>query len=512
MKGYSALHNIARLFHKAAEQYPTHVAIIHGGDRITYAQLARDVRQTAMWLRYKGLGKGDRILVFVPMGIALYRTVLAIFHIGATAVFLDEWVNKERMELCCRIAQCKGFVGILKARIYAHFSMELRKIPIRLGTVSRWKAGQTDELEAVGSTDAALITFTTGSTGTPKAAKRAHGFLWEQFNALNDEMEPQPMDVDVTILPIMLLVNLAAGATSVVVPYRANKAHKMDSPKIWKLMGKYRVNRMTASPFFAMQLAHYGINRGADLPHLKKIFTGGAPVFPNEVQVLVNAFPNTSIKIVYGSTEVEPISSIGADTLAQQRSLTDGLPVGQPFHKTEVRIMRIQDESMLCNNEQELEVLQQPTGTIGEIIVAGPHVLSEYYDNPEALARNKIFVQGKCWHRTGDSGYLAADDQLYLTGRCNTLIWHQGQLLSPFVYEHKFRCIPGVVMGTIVELDGSIVAVLETERKASQQQITEAILAKGTPLVAIRWVGKIPRDPRHHSKIDYEKLLLAIGR
>ena len=135
------------------------------------------------------------------MGIDLYKIVLALFKIGATAVFLDEWVNKSRMELCCEVAQCNAFIGIFKARVLSIFSTELRKIPIKLGTqIPASKPAQTI-IGEVNLTDIALITFTTGTTGKPKAAKRTHEFLQEQFNALTDKMQPQADDVVLTMLP-----------------------------------------------------------------------------------------------------------------------------------------------------------------------------------------------------------------------------------------------------------------------------------------------------------------------
>ena len=71
-------------------------------------------------------------MIFVPMSIDLYRIVLAIFSMGATAVFLDEWVNKNRLEICCQLADCNGFIGTSKARLSGYFLQELRKIPIKL--------------------------------------------------------------------------------------------------------------------------------------------------------------------------------------------------------------------------------------------------------------------------------------------------------------------------------------------------------------------------------------------
>src|SRR5690606_11798642 len=124
--------NIVQLFYEAVNRYPTHTAIVSGKERVSYTEVHRQVLAAANALSETGLRRGDRVLVFVPMGIPLYRTVLALFHIGATAVFLDEWVSRSRLEVCCRMADCRGFIGVFKARLYAWFSPMLRRIPVRL--------------------------------------------------------------------------------------------------------------------------------------------------------------------------------------------------------------------------------------------------------------------------------------------------------------------------------------------------------------------------------------------
>ena len=87
--------NISELFISAAKSYPNKIAIIDPKGSITYSDLEKEVQKTAAYFQKKGIKRIDRVLVFVPMGIDLYRIVLALFYIGATAVFLDEWVNKK---------------------------------------------------------------------------------------------------------------------------------------------------------------------------------------------------------------------------------------------------------------------------------------------------------------------------------------------------------------------------------------------------------------------------------
>lgn len=490
--------NIAELFLKAARLYPDNIAIIESEKSISYANLKNDVIQTAAYFKKRGIQTGDRVLVFVPMGVDLYRIVLALFYMGATAVFLDEWVNKKRLELCCSLADCKGFIGIPKARIFGLFSKELRKIPIKLRL--KRKVSSTVNISPVTEETSALITFTTGSTGIPKAANRTHFFLKEQFDALIDEIEPKSTDVDLPVLPIVLFVNLGVGCTSIIADFKMSKPHLLNANKIASQIKRNNVNRITSSPFFIKKLAEYALSSKHSFNSIEKIFTGGAPVFPNEAKLYSEAFKMAKIKIVYGSTEAEPISTINAEELVlRQKELNEGLPVGKVYHKIDLKIIRISENTPHQIPLEEWSKLELKDGEIGEIIVAGPHVLKKYYNNSEAFKKNKIIVDNTIWHRTGDSGFIQLGE-LFLTGRCQQLIPIKSGYLSPFIIENKLQEMN--FFGTLLFLKGKSILVLETELD------TEVIKAKmeGIPHDEIQIINPIPRDLRHNSKIDYEKL------
>src|SRR3546814_9466097 len=123
--------------------------------------------------------------------------------------------------------------------------------------------------------------------------------------------------------------------------------------------------------------------------------------------------------------------------------------------------------------------MRLPEGTWGEIVVSGPHVLSQYYKDTQALHANKIRINGVYWHRTGDSGYLQ-DGRLFLTGRCRTLIPQGDHWLSTFVFENYVQSLRGVEMGTLlsdgknltefIELAEDVAAVRRSEEHTSELQ------------------------------------------
>jgi len=493
--------NINSVFENAAKQYGNNIAIIEDGQEISYKELESAINKSVQYFYEKGIRKGDRVLVFVPMGIELYRIVLALFKMGATAVFLDEWVSVKRLRVCCQLANCKGFIGVRKARLMGWFIKELRQVPVKLHDKTYDKYKQKTQSEETKGELPALITFTTGSTGTPKAALRTHAFLKEQFDALIEEINPQAGDVDMTTLPIVLLINLGAGATSIIAKFNQKKPDLLKASTIVEQIQTNKVNRITASPFFLRKLADHVLKHDIKLPSLQYAFTGGAPVFPKEANIFNKALPNTETLVAYGSTEAEPISLISAKEVATQekfKGLLKGLAVGAPYHKTRTKIISWTDEALT-----ELDTLEQ--GAVGEIVVAGPHVLKQYFNNPEALKRNKITIGDTMWHRTGDSGFFDEEGKLFLTGRCKTLFHYKDQLVCPFLIEDFILNLENVTMGTILKKDLGIEFVLEG-KDADKKQIEEELKDLKFDPFTVRWMDRIPRDPRHNSKIDYAQL------
>ncbi len=491
--------NVVELFTKKSAEFPQKAAIIHGNRKISYSELSDEVEKTASYFLSKGITEGDRVLVFLPMSIDLYRVTLALFYVGATAVFLDEWVSWKRLRICSKIASCKGYIGTRKAKLLRLATPELRDIPLHLNTTGR--SQQNTPCRQVDSAHPALITFTTGSTGTPKATVRSHQQLLHQFEALVHEINVGPNDVDLTLLPIVLLINLGIGATSVIVNYKAKKPKQALKDAVGAIDGN-DVTKITGSPYFILELVSFLYKNKLAVLSLRNMVTGGAPVFPNQAKQIIDSLPNVGLTVVYGSTEAEPISAIDGNQLITNHTLKKGLPVGEVYHGTQLAIINISDQPIGPLSKENFSTLHQKPSNIGEIVVTGSHVLNRYFANQEAYQRNKIEVERTVWHRTGDSGYLQ-DGELYLTGRCKQLIFRNGKVISPFVVENQLAQIPEVRIGTILERESRIILVIEKSNKNS----IEANAFDGFIFDEIRYLRHIPRDPRHHSKIDYEKLV-----
>lgn len=487
--------NIVEKLFENAEKFPQKMAIIHKNEKITYSELAKDVKQYAQSFLEQGLQKGDNVLIFVPMTVELYKILAAIFYIGAVAVFVDAWADKNRLNQALMIVPCKAFIGCPKAFILKLFSEKIRKVPLNFVSKHIKKAKKSHPIESVCLRDTALITFTTGSTGLPKAAKRTHEFLLEQHYVLKKHLSPKDNDVDLASLPIFVLHNLACGTTSVIPDFNPQKPADINPEKILRDIKKYNINTSVGSPRFYEKLAEY-----SEINGLERVFTGGAPVFPKLAKLLQEKFNNTNVEIVYGSTEAEPIASISTKELLNfNGKVQDGLYVGKPIENINVKIIEPIDEPVA-----NFETLWLRTSKIGEICVEGNHVLKEYFNSDKAQKHNKINYNGQIWHRTGDAGYLDEDGRLFLMGRVKNRFEVNGKTVYVFPIENALLEITGIELGTVIKKGDEIILCVETNLE--HEKLEQELKSRGFVFDKLVILKHIPRDPRHNSKIDYDKL------
>ena len=488
------INNIVEILFENAEKHPDKLAIIHKKEKITYGELARSVKDYAQAFLSNGIKKGDNVLIFVPMTIELYKILSAVFYIGATAVFVDAWANKNRLDQALTIVPCKAFIACPKAFILKLMSKKVRDVGINIVSGRIRKPAKEMQIEAATPDVPALITFTTGSTGLPKAAKRTHEFLLEQHYVLKKHLKPDINDIDLTSLPIFVLHNFACGTTSVIPDFNPQKPADLKPEKIINDIKNNKVTTSIGSPRFYEKLAEY-----SKIDGLKRMFTGGAPVFPKLAKFLQEKFIGCKVEIVYGSTEAEPIASISTSELLDFKAdIKDGLYVGKPIDDINIKIIKPSDDVV-----EDFESMWLKTGEIGEICVEGKHVLKEYYNSEKAQKFAKIHYNGQIWHRTGDAGYLDSEGRLFLMGRVKNRFEYNGKEIYVFPIENALLEIPGIEMGTILKIKDRIVVVVETKLPAAK--IEQELKNRNFEFDRLI-ITKIPRDPRHNSKIDYDKL------
>jgi acyl-CoA synthetase (AMP-forming)/AMP-acid ligase II len=519
--------NIAHLFQQQAAERPNAVAII-ATDRkrehhYNYATLARDAARSAALLQVHGIAKGDRVLVFQPMSYELYVALLAIFQLGAVAMFLDPSAGRSHINQCCDIGHPKALMASLRAQWLRLVSSRLRRIPLKFviggyapGAVSVRRANELVPLEETVSCAGqapALLTFTSGSTGRPKAALRTQAFLMAQHKALVHALDLRAGEVDLTTLPIFLLANLASGLTSVIPDADLRFPGRIQAAPVMAQIHRHRVIRSAGSPAFYQCLADYCDTHNDDLTALRRVDTGGAPVFPRLLQRLEHHAPQAEVVSVYGSTEAEPIAHLSwretAKAELESMRMGRGLVTGAPVCEVQVRILpdRFGDPiGPYCQNDFENQWL--PTGEIGEIVLTGDHVLKGYLKG-EGDYETKFEVEHERWHRTGDAGYFDQSGRLWLVGRCSARIEDKKGVIYPFSVECAAHFLPGVTRSAMVAHQGRRILLLETEDRPDMDKLKSQLSWAGVD--EVRKVNKIPVDKRHNAKVDYTRLQELLG-
>jgi acyl-CoA synthetase (AMP-forming)/AMP-acid ligase II len=217
--------NIALLLETRAAEYPERKALVWTerarARHWTYAELQQRVEGIAAGFRSHGLTPGDRALIFVPMSPELYVLLLGLWRAGGTAVFLDPWSTPRQMAEVCKTMQPRWFAGPPAAALFLCRHRALRRIPHRIRTgklplfrahaLHRFASPDACPVEPRSPDDPALVTFTSGTTGSPKGANRTHGFLVAQHTALEHNLRADDGSGDLSHFPIFVLNSLASG-------------------------------------------------------------------------------------------------------------------------------------------------------------------------------------------------------------------------------------------------------------------------------------------------------------
>jgi acyl-CoA synthetase (AMP-forming)/AMP-acid ligase II len=521
----------ARLVERAA-RHPDRPALIErtGGRvrRVSFGELAAGAAVVAAALHARGVGTGDRVVLFVPMSIDLYWLLLACFHLGATAVFVDAWAGRTRLEAAVGAARPRAFVGIPRAHLLRLLSPALRAIPIRVVASRGWMErarlptlAAAPPVAVVEPEAPALVTFTTGSTGRIKAAARSHAFLWAQHEVLAEHLGLTGEDVDMPTLPVFVLNNLATGTPSVLPDFDPRRPADIDAAAVYRQMVAEGVTTTTGSPAFYGRLASWCLARGLRLP-LRALFTGGAPVSPPLARLLQRVVAGR-VEVVYGSTEAEPIAGIDVTDMlrAMERdphgAPPDGLCAGAPVPRIAVRLVRPWD-GPICLGEEGWRGWEVTTGEVGEVVVSGDHVLPGYLDDPEGDRAHKVREGERVWHRTGDAARFDALGRLWLMGRVNQRVRRAGRVWWSTAAELRALAVEGVGHAVYFGLPDPglgqrAVLCVETARgrldEAGRSRLRSAL--DPMPVDEVLALRHIPRDPRHRSKTDMEALMRRIG-
>ncbi len=457
-------------FAQAAAKYCDRTALIDGdGTAYRFSQVQGLAETYAAGWYAKGVRPGDRVLIAMGIGVDLYASLAALWSLGATVVLPEPAMGLAGVKTAIQATQPKFFCA---AGPYRWIKL---LIPGLWGTTlltpkQHSNAGSPNLI--IDPDSIALTSFTSGTTGTPKAIPRSHAFLMAQWKAVAPLLQSEATEIDLVTFPVFVLINLAEGRTSVLPNWKMSKLAALDPRALVDWISVNNCTRALLPPALCEKLVE-----AQDTGPLNHILTGGGPVFPDVVLGLKQIAEHLDITTVYGSTEAEPIAH--SHTTEQGY----GLLVGHPVDAVQLRIVDT------------------------EIQVAGDHVNTGYLD-PTRDAETKVYDGDTIWHRTGDAGKLDDEGRLWLLGRVGDQVMTESGVQYPFAVETAARMWPGVARVALMELHD--VPVLVVEGDANQIKLWRA-QAAAFGIKDVRHISAIPLDKRHHSKVDRNALHTLLG-
>jgi len=563
--------NIANRLIEIAQRFPDNIAIAEPNGKgeyrtITFAELDRDTDRIAAALLASGVQPGMRLALFVRYGIDFISLVFALCKANVTLVLIDPGMGIRRMLDCLAEVEPDGFVAV--PAVHAVRMLMRHRFPkakyhltvghrwfwgglslgeIRKKTVIPAKAGiQTQDFNPVSldprlrggdeKNDLAAIIFTSGSTGPPKGVAFTHDMFDTQSREIAERLNIQPGEIDLACFPFFGLFDATMGVTAVIPDMNPTKPAKANPAKIIEAAKRWKITQCFASPALWNRVADYCAKTGKRIDTLRRAVSAGAPVSAKVLAKLKPCIhPDGDIFTPYGATEALPTAVISAsEVLKETAALTEqgkGVCVGKRFSSITWKVIAITDEPIArWENINEL-----PTGEIGELLVAGRQVTTEYVNRPEANAAAKIRDDaGQIWHRMGDVGYLDEQDRFWFCGRkAHRVVTSERTYFSipceaifnrhPKVYRSALAATP--IDGRRQTADGSrepaavsprmFIEPLpehfpksETERQQFLDELRE--LGRSSPLTEliteIRFLRSFPVDVRHNVKINRELL------
>ena len=522
-------HNFVSLIAAQATLQPQHTALVVplmkgqklcGEQRVDYQTLMAISGALQQGLRADGFVRGDRVVVLLRPGILLYALIIALLGAGMVPVFIDGGMPRATVRRALRAANARALISHRKLLWRAILLPEVRALRRYAAEGTLPFARSITHLQArpgnlivepLDDDDHGLITFTSGSTGVPKGANRTHGSLRQQHLAIRRHWPDQPGDIDMPSFPVLVLHNLCCGMTTVLPRADLAQPGQVNGHPVIEQIRSERISRLSGAPAYMQRLALAARERPECLLSLREIVIGGATVSPALMALLSEAFANTSIKLVYGSTEAEPIAEISlAEAIAADND--QGYLLGPAAGGSEVWLV---NPDMPLQTEQDVEKARCLPGQVGELLVRGAHVLKGYIDNPEADRQNKIPCgSGLVWHRTGDTAFSDPLGRLWLVGRLRERVRGMDVLPLEKMLE---RAQPNCRVALLQQTDAAQSVLLCIAGEASLHNLDQHALGNlcrrlQLAQLPLYLLDTLPVDARHNSKLDRARLRQLVTR
>ncbi len=434
--------NIGSLLSKASRLQGNRLAIQHGEQQLTYAELNQRVGQLARALQSLGVCPGDRVVLVQRNGPAMFETLFACFRAGAAVVPVNVRLHPEEVAFICQDCKAKVLVATgeyATSALQAHKQMpELQLVGVEsIADAFDYETllSASDSMNAdaeVDPDDLAWLFYTSGTTGKPKGAMLTHrNLLAMMMNYFTDVNPLAPEDVVLHAAPLTHgsglfgLPAIAKGATSVIL-----HTPSFDPQTVFALIQHLRVTTIAFLAPTQIKMMLNGPYRSYDLSSLRCIPYGGGPMYVEDMKQAVEAFGPVLVQI-YGQGEAPMTISY----LRREEHVTHGDPdadqrlasAGIPRTDVEVRIVDDDDHEVAA-------------GKIGEIAARGSVVMAGYWNRPDETAES---LRGG-WLHTGDIGMMDEKGYLYLLDRKKDMIISGGNNIYPREIEEVLLKHPAI--------------------------------------------------------------------
>ena len=419
--------NLGQQFKVNARKNGRKLALKDQKRNFTYAETNRRVNQLAHGLMGLGLGKGDKVAVFMDNCVEMVEFYLATAKTGIIIVPVNFRLVGPEVEFVVNNSDAKAMaVQAQFTDIIDPIKTNLKNIPDRNYLVIGSESSGYMEYEAfiagnpdnepevdVKPEDTWILMYTSGTTGSPKGVIRSHAshIAFYLINGL--DMGFNDSDYCMNVMPLCHINStfytfmfLYIGGSVYVHPALAFRA-----PDLLRIVETERITFISLIP------THYNLilnvdadDRRRDVGSIRKLLCSSAPVRSKMKREIMTFFSNAEFYEGYGSTEAGSVTVLKPeDQMAKTGS------IGQELLGTD--FIKILDER---GNEV-------PAGEVGEIFSCGPTLFDEYYKLPEKTAES--FRDG--WFSAGDMGIRDEDGYYYIVDRKDNMIITGGENVYP---------------------------------------------------------------------------------
>jgi len=419
--------------------------------QFNYREFVSLVKQCAAYLEAQGLGRGSRIATVSHNHWHTVVHYFAAWMIGATVVPINLGEDDDRIAFILRFAEVSSafvrdtYQDRWETILSAHLSDQNIQSFVCTETHPGFSTDQKEkEIETLNTlSEGSLIVFTSGTTGNPKAVYLTQEIMLHDARSI---MEWHRFGWDDRLMCVLPIHHVNGTILTLLTPFYTGSStvlnQKFQTEHFFNRIAKEQVRTVSVVPTllqFLMQ--HHADGLNMSIPHFKYIICSAGPLTVSTAQQFTERF---GIRIIhgYGLSETTCYSSFMPIDLDKEEHDHWMHDVGYPSIGLAIDCndMDIHDGSGRSMAE----------GERGEIVIRGPNVMQEYYNNESANASTFEWS----WFRSGDEGFWQGDDRgnryFFITGRLKELIIRGGVNYSPLEIDEIINRAPGVKAGIAV--------------------------------------------------------------